>query len=188
MNFILLFLVLKFSLIYSRKERSRDLRETVRPCGFFTCWLSGSVCEGEGISQICVCFITHATFPEDSPVMCNYEKYLQKTAFIYETLFTIGIGHIYAGRNSFGIAKMIIFTIGYLLICLIRFNSKDTEEYDVGIINLSAISSVFLITMIIWHIIDIYYFGFNKYMDGNGIMLVPWNANTTYVSDLTLYK
>ncbi|MFM7852325.1 MAG: hypothetical protein ACKO96_10530, partial [Flammeovirgaceae bacterium] len=103
------------------------------------------------------------TFPEDSTIKCNYEKYSQKLAFIYEAVLPLGIGHFYTGRYRIGIVKCIFYLVGYLLIFMVRIFSKKKEENSVTVLNISAASFLFLIIMLLWEGIDLYNFGFNKY-------------------------
>jgi hypothetical protein len=170
-------LIILFTNITANHNIYRDLRLTTIPCLQETCNIYGGECLGDGIGKTCICKSGYTTFPEDSTIKCNYQKFFQETAFIYEAIMPIGIGHFYSGRYRFGIIKCIFYFIGYLLIFLVRLFSKPKEEYSVTVISISAASFIFLIGMLVWLGIDLYNFGFNKYLDGNNIVLLPWGED-----------
>ena len=172
-----LILIILFTNIRTNNNNKRDLRQTSIPCLMETCNIYGGECLGYGTGKTCVCKSGYTTFPEDSIIKCNYEKLSQKLAFIYEATLPLGIGHFYAGRYRNGIVKCIFYLVGYSLIFMIRMFSKQKEENTVTVLNISAASFLFLIVMLFWEGVDLYNFGFNKYLDGNNIILLPWGED-----------
>jgi hypothetical protein len=172
-----LILIILFTIISSNQNIYRDLRLTTIPCFQETCNIYGGECLGDGIGKTCICKSGYTSFPDDSTIKCNYQKYLQETAFLYEAIFPFGVGHFYARRYRFGIFKSIFYFIGYLLIFMVRILSKPKEEYSVTVISISAASFIFLLGMFVWTGIDLFNFGLNKYLDGNDIVLLPWGED-----------
>ena len=166
-----------------KSSNKKDLKQFELTCGVFnkTCLIAGGVCTGEkpNKGQICICSLNYTTFPEDSLQMCNYVKFYQKTALIYEAVFSFGVGHYYTNNYLFAALKTTFFSIGYILMFSIRVFSKESDNYNIGIVNLSAASSCFIFAMIAWQITDVYNYAMNKYLDGNQITLVPWSDPRT---------
>jgi archaellum biogenesis protein FlaJ (TadC family) len=97
------------------------------------------------------------------------------TALLLECFGFIGFGHIYAGRTFAGIFKNLVF---YAIICLgsqfviqLMKGDSDTEiAYYVKLL----ISAACLCLPIIWHLIDLYRFATNQYLDGNSQPMKNW--------------
>jgi hypothetical protein len=182
-----LFLFAEYLLMLLICCEPRDLKATTVQCQgpkiIQICSIAGGKCMGKYTGTMCVCFQGYATYPDGNPIKCNYAKPSQEQAFFYELALPIGGGHFYSGRMSNAITKCIFFTIGIILVILIRLLSKEDEEFSVSLINISALSFIFLIIMMVWQIIDLYYFMLNYYLDGNNIYMLPWGKDPLAVGD-----
>ena len=172
----ILLLVISINKTFS-KTHLTNLIQTHQNCGIYICQIVGGNCLNQTVCQCNGNYSTDLNNLNLSPknLQCSYIKKIQLNAFIFEILFPFGGGHFYSERYLIGSLKLTFSLITYLLIFIIRFLSKDDEEYSVDVITLSAISYLFLMTMIIWQIVDLVFFGFNKYLDGNGIVFRSWN-------------
>ena len=96
-------------------------------------------------------------------------------ALLLETFGLIGFGHLYAGRFFNAFIKLIIF---YGIICfgfqfVIQLLKENSDSELANYIKIGISLTCFGIP-IIWHFLDLYYWAFNKYLDGNGMPLLDW--------------
>ena len=127
-------------------------------------------------SDVCIClegFITVNN--KDNHNVCNYKQKSSMWGLLLECFGLIGVGHLYAGRLFYGIFKMVCF---YVIICygsqfvivFMKENSETEAAYYVKLI----ISVGTLVVPIIWHLIDLYMWANNRYLDGNGQSMLVW--------------
>ena len=108
---------------------------------------------------------------------CTYEQKKQLTAFLLELFLGMGIGHLYCIRIWKGILKMILGLLPCVLICVVNmkhlsFKMDPSSTPGTRIILYTMILSCCV--YVVWEIVDIFMFGFNKYNDGFGVPLFPW--------------
>jgi hypothetical protein len=152
----------------------RQLQETQRAS---SCTKDGDCINGTCHDNVCVCTYGYSTYPPDSYPACNYQLKHHKTAFFYELFLSFGAGHFYSERNLMGAFKLICFVLGILIICLIPITTKYLSERlnsDVLVITVSCAYYLYALGLAFWFIYDLVMFGLNKYKDGNGQDLVPW--------------
>lgn len=111
---------------------------------------------------------------------CNYEQMYQIKAFLFELFLGFGIGHFYAGRNVHGAFKLIAFVLGIFFICLYLIMMKwiniSRQNKECWILFTTCLFFWSAIGLAFWMVYDAINFGMNRYLDGNGIKLVPWGS------------
>jgi hypothetical protein len=143
-------------------------------CNSRTCPSGQGICKGD----TCVClegYLTRLDIKNTEGVYCNYQQKKTMWALLIESFGLVGFGHIYAGRIFQGIIKMIVF---YIIICfgsqfVITFMKENTDTDTAYYVKL-IISSACLCLPVIWHLIDLYNFAANNYLDGNGMPMLNW--------------
>jgi TM2 domain-containing membrane protein YozV len=148
------------------------LRNLEVTCTYDICPPTQGYCKGEK----CVClegFITIVN--EKSTTLCNYKQKNVMVSLLLESFGLIGFGHIYAGRFLAGIVKLVCF---YVIICygsqfVIVFMKENTDTDAAYWVKL-LISAACLTIPVIWHLIDLYKWSNNSYLDGNGQQLLNW--------------
>jgi TM2 domain-containing membrane protein YozV len=144
-------------------------------CTSTNCPLPYGTCQENNSS--CRCMPEYANFTPEGVKdanYCNYPRKKQLVAFLLEFFFTFGIGHFYAGRVGFGVAKLIVLllpVIGYILMCA-SVVAKDTGNC-LGLVAV-IITYGFCCAGSIWQLVDIILFGINNYKDGYGVPLLHW--------------
>ncbi len=108
-------------------------------------------------------------------VECDYEQKYVRTAFFLEFFLPFGVGHFYAERYEFAIFKLFFFLITALSVVLFirAYYDKSTQETTELIYALNMV--MFVPLLIAWQIADILLFGYNTYVDGNGIAFIAWD-------------
>jgi hypothetical protein len=123
-------------------------------------------------ASTCKCGEGHANvYLPDMPPMnfyCQYRQKQQLVGFLLETFLSMGIGHFYAGRTSFGLIKLLICLSPLFLMCC----AACCGGKDAGCCIL--LSSALTCTIIIWQILDMINFATNSYKDGYGVPLNHW--------------
>lgn len=99
---------------------------------------------------------------------CTYKQKKQLTAFLLELLIAMGVGHLYAGRLDLGLPKLFLT----LLVCILG-GARFKADSGVATI-LSIISCIVCCGLFVWEIVDLVFYGTNKYSDGNGKPLKEW--------------
>lgn len=151
-------------------ENEKDLNIT---CSETTCPPGKGLCN---INNQCVCKSGYITVddPKD-PRFCNYTQRKLIYALLLESFGFIGFGHLYVGRTMVGLIKLFSF---YIIICygtqfVISFMKQDTDTETAYYIKV-IISLTCLLVPVIWHLVDLYNFANNKYLDGNNHQMKDW--------------
>ena len=110
----------------------------------------------------------------DNVVECNYKQKSQLKAFLLELFLCYGAGHFYINNYKLAAPKLVVFAIFYCLFIALRIITKAKEENKLANLIICISAGVVLAAMITWQIIDLVYFGKNKYKDGNKIPLRNW--------------
>lgn len=158
--------------INSLSENKRIL-EVDYECNSRTCPSGQGICKG----GTCVCLEGYITVYDNKNlgVSCNYQQKKTMWALLIESFGLVGFGHIYAGRIFAGIVKIIVF---YVIICfgsqfVITF-MKENSDTDTAYYVKLLISSGCLCLPIVWHLVDLYNFAANNYLDGNMMPMLNW--------------
>jgi len=167
----------QMSVSQSTQQTPIEATNTIQ-CGVYQCVNNAGKCINFMMSN-CTCLPEYDTFPVTSIIRCNYEKKMQKTAFLLELFLSYGSGHFYINNSKMAIPKFLFWFTGYYLFIILRVIYKQKEDEDPDKNTFATVSIIlgfiFLILMVIWQIVDLVMFGLNKYTDGNGIDLLPWN-------------
>ena len=164
---------LLISKIYSQNE-IKILKPTILTtggnCNDIICPPQQGYCRADK----CICLKGFLTI-KDEKKFCNYKQKNTMTALLLETFGLIGFGHLYAGRFFNAFIKLIIF---YGIICfgfqfVIQLLKENSDSDLANYIRIGISLTCFGIP-IIWHFLDLYYWAFNKYLDGNGMPLLDW--------------
>jgi hypothetical protein len=137
--------------------------------------------------QTCQCALNFAEYELNRPrkegekpadakeikLFCSYTRKSQLVYFLLEFILNMGAGHLYAGNNSIGAAKMtLVFLpcfVFWIMMCL-GGSSKIAEMavcgYCLVITAICAIS--------IWWLVDVILISIGGYTDGNGVPLMQW--------------
>jgi hypothetical protein len=137
--------------------------------------------DSNNITLLCDCEPGYTTLQNATDTLCGYKQKKQKTAFLLELLLGFGAGHFYAERYTFAGLKLAAFVYGVLIICLFPLTAKLVSEKcdsDLVVIAFSCFFYVCALGLAFWYIWDMVMFGLNKYEDGNGIPLMPWNVTS----------
>ena len=122
----------------------------------------------------CECNEAYTTFPEDSEIGCNYKKKSQLKAFLLELFLCYGSGHFYIHNYKLAIPKLVVFVFFYCLFIALRIITKAKEENRLANLIICISAGITFVGMLTWQIIDLVYFGKNKYEDGNKVPLRSW--------------
>ena len=117
----------------------------------------------------CHCFDGFATFhPRIAGTQCNYARKNQSTAFLLSLFLGVfGAGRFYVGRWLTATMKC----IGALAISA----GCSAGCYAMALPEMSAaVVCCYVITVVVWWIVDIILFACNAVSDGNGVQLAPW--------------
>jgi hypothetical protein len=136
-------------------------------CTFTTCPPTRGTC----VENKCICFEGYTTLPEPFQPHCNYKQKSKLLAFFLELFFPVGAGHLYAGRTISALIKlfsflMIIFSFCCNL-CLVILSIEQKFLICPSLVFLLA-----LVTWIVLEAVDLVYFGFGIYKDGNDIEMI----------------
>lgn len=157
---------------------TRALAESNTDVELFDC--TKKVCSTERVNcnadnTVCSCKLEYSTSVDGHP--CNYEKKRQLVAFLLELFVGFGGGHFYTERYLMASLKLVTFLFGIYIICLFPFTAKcmgDSCNSDCGVILTSCFYYLYSLGLASWFIIDLVWFGKNKYFDGNDQALIPW--------------
>lgn len=104
---------------------------------------------------------------------CQYKQKKQLVALLLEFFISMGIGHFYANRTTYGLYKLGLSLIPFLItifLCCYNIIHKPTDGE--GLKNaLFSISCLFICIFFTIQLIDIINFLTNSYYDGNGVPL-----------------
>lgn len=148
---------------------ARSLQST---CDSFNCPPTQGYCKGDR----CICLEGYLTvIDKDNFKYCNYEQKKTMWSLLFESFGFIGVGHFYAGRIWAGILKLVLF---YVIICygsqfVITFMKENTDTDTAYYIKL-IISASCLSIPVLWHLVDLYKFATNQYLDGNAMPMLNW--------------
>ena len=122
--------------------------------------------------SICICF---KGYTYDDSGSCLYKQSKALTSLLIELFTNIGIGHMIIGRTLFGMIKLMLGVVPWLVnilgICSV-IRVKPSEGVLGLIVSILLFASSF--TFFVWWIVDGFLFGFNVYKDGNGKELEYW--------------
>jgi TM2 domain-containing membrane protein YozV len=141
-------------------------------CNPQDCPASSGFCKGDK----CVCLEGFISVKDPiNNKMCNYKQKQVIVSLLMESFGLIGFGHFYAGRIFYGLLKLICF---YAIICygsqfVIQFMKENSDTEAAYYVKL-AISASCLGSPIIWHLIDLYKWATNQYLDGNDHAMLSW--------------
>lgn len=129
---------------------------------------------GKGLynGTICIC---DKGYTYDDSNKCLYKQKKALTSLLVEIFTNIGIGHMIIGRTLFGIIKLMLGVIPWLVnilgVCSV-IRVKPSE----GVLGLIVSILLFISSLVffVWWIVDAFLFGFNVYKDGNGKELEHW--------------
>lgn len=148
------------------------LRLLQSPCNSENCPLTQGFCREDQ----CICLDGFMTIPNGVDYKyCNYKQKNIIVALLLESFGFIGFGHFYAGRIFYGLVKLICF---YVIICygsqfVIAFMKENSDTETAYYIKL-AISTSCLGVPVLWHLIDLYKWATNQYLDGNAQRMEGW--------------
>ena len=138
--------------------------------------------KGKGLckNNMCICFnefySLNFEINKNDTIFCEYQRMSRFAPLILE-FFIPTIGHLYAGKMRFFIAKLII--ILFPVICYGCGLTKTGQNPDGTQRNISTITWVFLILFIVsiiilpfFHICDLICYAFGFYYDGNGVPFI----------------
>ena len=162
-----------FSQDYQQYSQSVDYQRLLQSsCNTANCPLNQGYCK----SDKCSCLEGFITVSGQTDFkFCNYKQKESIIALLLESFGLFGFGHLYAGRTSYGITKIICF---FIFICLgsqfvITLLKEESDTMIAYYVKLS-ISLACLGAPIAWHIIDLYKWANNMYMDGNNQPMMNW--------------
>jgi len=160
-------------------------------CSTLTCQMPNAICS---TNQNCHCLPGYANFqpqpqqnqpgapqPTTTPngnYPCQYKQKQQLVAFLLEFFLPFGIGHLYALRTVFGVLKLLFMFVTPCVLCcfvccgIVTMDSLNSQKIFAS---LSAmIGLIYSLGAFSWMIIDLVFFGLNKYNDGNNVPLQGW--------------
>jgi hypothetical protein len=141
-------------------------------CNTDNCPSNGGYCKGER----CICLDGYLTVKDVMDTKkCNYKQKQIIVGLVLESFGLIGFGHFYAGRIFYGFVKLILF---YVIICygsqfVIQFMKEASDTETAYYVKL-GISTACLGVPVLWHLIDLYKWATNQYLDGNGYQMLGW--------------
>ena len=122
----------------------------------------------------CNCHSGYTTYPYDNKIQCNYKQKSQLKAFLLELFLCYGAGHFYIHNYKLAIPKLIVFAFFYYLFIGLRIITKAKEENKFANLIICIGAGVTFLGLLVWQIVDLVFFGRNKYHDGNDIPLLNW--------------
>jgi hypothetical protein len=141
---------------------------TSQICSYENCPFSQGLC----YENKCLCAYGFKTLASNSEpqIFCNYHQKSKMTAFLLEFFFPFGVGHYYAGRIYFAIAKLVFFIILFCNFCgeLICMNLRLYKLFMCSTMFAIAFSCIWLI----FQSIDLLCYLTGLYNDGYGISLI----------------
>lgn len=151
------------------------------PCGKSKCIITQGYCkeknsEKNNYDKECVCFEEFGTTENSYNYECNYQKKSQLKAFLLELILSNGAGHFYLENYFLAISKLLVWVIIYYSFIILRITCKSAEDNKKISFLIAAFALFFCIGMLSWQIIDLVFFGLNKYSDGNGVELRSWSS------------
>ena len=161
----------KFEKVYI-KDKIIDLRNLQVPCNPENCPSNGGFCKGDK----CVCLEGYITVKDIMDHRaCNYKQKQVIVGLLLECSGLIGFGHFYAGRVFYGLVKLILF---YIIICfgsqfVIQFMKENSDTETAYYIKL-GISTACLGVPVLWHLLDLYKWATNQYLDGSEYPMLAW--------------
>ena len=129
--------------------------------------------EGKG-HFFCNCNSGYVSYPKDNVIQCNYKKKYQLKAFLLELFLCYGAGHFYIHNYKMAIPKLVVFAFFYCLFIALRVITKAKEENKTANLIICIGAGVTFILLLTWQIVDLIFFGLNKYKDENEIELLEW--------------
>ena len=166
---MILFIKIKTESVISINSKERFLQTICEPS---ICPPGHGYCKGNK----CICLDGYiSVMDKKNHKYCNYEQKHMMTALLLESFGFIGFGHLFTGRVFAGILKLIVF---YVIICygsqfVIQFMKGDNDTERAYYVKL-IISASCMCLPVIWHLIDLYRFATNQYLDGNGQPMKNW--------------
>jgi hypothetical protein len=151
------------------------------PCGKSKCIVSQGYCKEKNSGKNnnekeCVCFEEFGTTENPNYYECNYQKKSQLKAFLLELILSNGAGHFYLENYFWATAKLLVWVITYYSFIVLKITCKSAEDNKKISFLIAALAFFFCIGMLSWQIIDLVFFGLNKYTDGNGVQLRGWSS------------
>jgi hypothetical protein len=170
--FVIAIIILTVNSDSQISDYSENLRQLQTICEPSVCPPTQGYCRGNR----CICLDGYiSVFNDNNHIYCNYPQKIMLYSLLLESFGMIGFGHIYAGRIWPGIIKFIVF---YVIICfgtqfVISFMKEDHDTDTAYYIKL-VISAACLGFPVVWHIVDLYKFATNQYLDGLGEPMKDW--------------
>ena len=159
-----------------------DFMKEFIPCGESKCVISQGFCKekisgnNKNNNRECVCFKEFGTTQNPYQYECNYQKKSQLKAFLLELILSNGAGHFYLENYYFAIAKLLVWVFTYYFFIVLRITCKSAEDNKKISFFIGTLALFFCIGMLSWQILDVVFFGLNKYTDGNGIEMRSWTS------------
>jgi len=134
-------------------------------------------------NETCNCTKEYATIINDKDgKYCNVKRKKQLTAFLLELFVGFGAGHFYRKAYLMASLKLVAFVFGIYVICLFPLTAKlvtDCCDSDCLVVLVSIIFYLYAAGLASWYILDLVYFGKNKWPDcshgdNNKIDFVHW--------------
>lgn len=166
LKYLLISIVIQVSFQYAKEESSK--KDSTFICDFNNCPLGQGTC----FENECVCSIGFVSIRK-SEYQCSYEVKDHSVAFFLEFFLPFGTGHFYTQRLFFGFIKLILASFICIFwcgdICGLRIRFSLNSKWDKIHIGLVLINLIVFVGM---HLFDLVCFGFNIYLDGNGIEMI----------------
>jgi hypothetical protein len=147
---------------------SPQINTTSQICSYENCPFSQGVC----YDNKCLCAYGFKTLSSASEpqINCNYHQKSKMTAFLLEFFFPFGLGHYYAGKFYFAIAKLVLFVFLFCNFCgeLVCMNLRIFKLFICSTLFAIAFSCMWLT----FQSIDLLCYLTGLYNDGYGISMI----------------
>ena len=161
---------------YLEEEKERD--EVITNCTKETCEFANMNCT-EDNAEYCKCKDEYASIKSESK-KCTIKRKKQLTAFLLELFVGFGAGHFYRHHYLMASLKLVAFVFGIYVICLFPLTAKcvtDCCDSDCLVVMVSILFYLYAAGLASWYILDLVYFGKNKWKDcshDEEIFFLPW--------------
>ena len=146
-------------------------------CTSENCGLPNALCNTE--KTTCACFpgfVNNITEEGEDPrylsKFCTYPQKKQLTAFLLEVfLGNFAAGHLYIRQLNIGLPKLFVFNFACIFMGCFYSCCKDSDTLRTILIIFCVILCLGIFA---WSILDLVFFGTNRYYDNHGKPLEPW--------------
>ena len=149
---------------YLEEEEERDA--VITNCTKDTCEFDNMNCT-EDNAEYCKCKDEYASIKSESK-KCTIKRKKQLTAFLLELFVGFGAGHFYRHHYLMASLKLVAFIFGIYVICLFPLTAKcvtDCCDSDCLVVMVSILFYLYAAGLATWYILDLVYFGKNKWKD-----------------------